>query len=122
MIAYHSRSVGDGSMDHRRASRVSAVLPVRIWGIDAHAQPFMQEASVTNISRSGAAVRGVNRRVRPGEVLEVQFGGQIGQFRVMWVGRHGTDQQGELGIVSLASQPSIWNVNLGRCVQMAAHG
>jgi hypothetical protein len=109
-------------MDHRLTSRVSALLPVRVWGLDAHAQPFMQQASVTNISGSGAAIRGMLRRVRTGEILEVQFGGQIGQFRVMWVGRIGSDQEGELGIVSMPSQPSIWNVNLGRCVQMAGNG
>jgi hypothetical protein len=109
-------------MDHRLTSRVAAVLPVRVWGLDAHAQPFMQQASVTNISRSGAAIRGMLRRVRPGEVLEVQFANQIAQFRVMWVGRLGSDQEGELGIISLPSQPSIWNVNLGQCVQMAGNG
>jgi hypothetical protein len=82
----------------------------------------MQQASVTNISRSGAAIRGMLRRVRTGEILEVQFGTQIGQFRVMWVGKLGSDQEGELGVVSLPSQRSIWNVNLGRCVQMAGNG
>ena len=108
-------------MDHRLTSRVPAVLPVRVWGLDAHAQPFTQQASVTNISGSGAAIRGLLRRVRTGEILEVQFGAKIGQFRVMWVGRMGSDQEGEVGVVSLPSQPSIWNVNLGMCVQMAAN-
>ena len=109
-------------MDHRQSFRVMATLPVRIWGVDAHAQPFMQLASVTNISRSGAAVRGMNRQVLPGEILEVQFGRQIAQFRVMWVGQIGTAQQGEVGIVSLPCQPCIWDVNVGRCMQMAGNG
>ena len=41
-------------MDRRRNSRVSARLPVRIWGVDAHDLPFMQLASVKNLlSASG---------------------------------------------------------------------
>ena len=115
-------SPGGWLMDHRQTLRVMAMLPVRIWGIDAHAQPFMQLASVTNISSGGAAVRGVHRRIRAGEVLEVQFGSQIAQFRVMWVGQVGTARQGEIGIVSMPAQPSIWDVNLGRCVQLAGNG
>jgi hypothetical protein len=110
------------AMDHRQTLRVMAMLPVRVWGVDAHAQPFMQLASVTNISRSGAAIRGMHRRIRQGEVLELQFGRHIAQFRVMWVGQLGTAQQGELGIVSMPCQPCIWDVNLGRCVQMAGNG
>jgi hypothetical protein len=110
------------AMDHRQTLRVTAVLPVRIWGLDAHAQPFMQLASVTNISRSGAALRGLNRRVLTGEILELQFASQIAQFRVMWVGQPGTARQGEIGIVSLPCQPPIWDLNLGRCVQIAGNG
>jgi hypothetical protein len=109
-------------VDHRQTLRVMAVLPVRIWGVDAHAQPFMQLASVVNISRTGAAVRGVHRQVQAGEVLEVQFGDLKAQFRVMWVGRVGTARQGEIGIARLLSDPCIWNLNVGQCVQVAGNG
>src|SRR5436305_1434970 len=40
-------------MDRRRNPRVKAQLPVRIWGVDAHDLPFMQLASVKNLSSSG---------------------------------------------------------------------
>ncbi|HEY7095704.1 MAG TPA: hypothetical protein VH437_03205 [Terriglobales bacterium] len=109
-------------MDNRKTLRVSATLPVRIWGLDANAQPFMLLASATNISRHGAAIRGVNRSIRPGEILQVQFESQIAQFQVTWVGRPGTIRDGELGISSLPAQPCIWDVNLGRCVQLAGNG
>ena len=69
-----------------------------------------------------AALRGLNRRVLTGEILELQFASQIAQFRVMWVGQPGTARQGEIGIVSLPCQPPIWDLNLGRCVQIAGNG
>ena len=61
-------------MDRRRHLRLSLSLPVRIWGMDAHAMPFMQLASAVNISSSGARIQGLRRQVRAGEILEVQMG------------------------------------------------
>ena len=61
-------------MDRRRNPRVTASLPVRIWGVDAHDLPFMQLASVKNLSSTGAVVQGMRRQIKPGEILEVQTG------------------------------------------------
>ena len=52
-------------MDRRRNSRVKAHLPVRIWGVDAHDLPFMQLASVKNLSSTGAVVQGMRRQIKP---------------------------------------------------------
>ena len=61
-------------MDRRRSPRVKAQLPVRIWGVDAHDLPFMQLASVKNLSSTGVVVQGMRRQIKPGEILEVQLG------------------------------------------------
>ena len=99
-------------------------MPVRIWGMDAQGLPFMQLASVRNISSSGALIQGMRRQVLPGEILEVQLGQEKAQFCVVWVGIRGTRNEGEIGIESLPSEPFIWdvNVNLCRCSQFAASG
>lgn len=54
-------------MDRRRSPRVGANLPVRVWGVDAHDLPFMQLASVKNLSGSGAVIHGMRRQMRPGK-------------------------------------------------------
>ncbi len=87
------------------------MLPVRIWGVDTHSLPFMQLARVKNISSGGAVVLGMRRRVRPGEVLEVQSGEEKAQFRVVWVGRDGGRSEGEIGIQTLPSEPDIWRLS-----------
>ena len=79
-------------MDRRRNSRVSARLPVRIWGVDAHDLPFMQLASVKNLSSTGAVIQGMRRQIRPGEILEVQSDEEKARFRVIWTGMHGAPQ------------------------------
>jgi len=109
-------------MDRRRKHRVTAHLPVRVWGVDAKAQPFMQLARVRNISTKGALVQGMLRPVRPGEVVHVQFGEERAQFRVVWAGRKGTPAEGELGIEGLSAEPSIWDVNLVHCAEFAGKG
>jgi hypothetical protein len=109
-------------MDRRQKSRVTALVPVRVWGVDAFALPFMQLASVRNISGGGAVIQGIRRQLLPGETLEVQLGVSKAQFRVVWVGTPGTRREGEIGVESLPSEPSIWDVNLVRCSQFVGKG
>ena len=109
-------------MDRRRNPRVAAHLPVRIWGVDAHDLPFMQLASVKNLSSTGAVIQGMRRQIKPGEILEVQFDEEKAQFRVVWTGEHGTHSAGELGLQRLASEPCLWGVALGCYSEMVAEG
>jgi hypothetical protein len=109
-------------MDRRRKRRVSAHLPVRIWGVDAKAQPFSQLARVRNISSKGALVEGMLRAVKPGEVVHVQFGEEQAQFRVVWAARRGSVAEGEIGVEGLPGQMSIWDVNLLHCAEFAGKG
>lgn len=99
-------------MDRRRNPRVTVLLPVQVWGVDAHSLPFTQLVTVKNFSSGGAVVQGLRRRVNPGEVLEVQTGDGKAQFRVVWVGRMGSRREGEAGLQSLPSEPQIWDLNL----------
>jgi hypothetical protein len=106
-------------MDRRRSPRVAARLPVRIWGMDAYALPFMALGTVKDISHTGALVQGIRRTIKPGTVLEVQLGEEKAQFRVAWAGKPGTSKEGEIGLETLPSEPCIWDVNLGICNQFA---
>jgi hypothetical protein len=109
-------------MDRRRSPRVGAHLPVRIWGVDAHDLPFMQLASVKNLSGTGAVVHGLRRQIRPGEILEVQMDDEKAQFRVIWTGMPGTHAAGEIGLQRLASEPHLWGVALSCYGGLVAEG
>ena len=102
-------------MDRRRNPRVSAPLPVRLWGMDAYDRPFMTVATVKDISTTGACIQGLRKQLKAGTILEVQMGEEKAQFRVAWVGRVGTRKEGEIGLESLPSEPCIWDVNLEHC-------
>lgn len=107
-------------MDRRRSPRVEAIFPVRIWGLDANTNPFMENARATSISSAGALIQGFRRQVRLGELLEVQLGEEKCQFRVVWVGKGRS--AGELGLESVGTDIGLWDINLCRCSQFAAHG
>jgi hypothetical protein len=109
-------------MDNRREMRVETALPVRIWGVDCYSRPFMQLATVRNISSMGAVIQNVRSKVKPGEVLDVQYDGQKAQFRVIWAGRPGTLEAGEIGLERLPEEPYIWDVDPVRCGQEIANG
>lgn len=109
-------------MDRRHNPRIDVVLPVLIWGVDAHSLPFTQQATVRNISSDGAVVQGIQRQLRPGEILEMQYENGRAQFRVIWVGEFGSPEQNEIGLQALSAEPVLWDINLTRCCTMAAHG
>lgn len=108
-------------MDRRRSPRVEAVFPVRVWGMDANTMPFMETVRATNISKDGMLLQGVRRQILLDEQLEVQLGEKKCRFRVVWVGKIGTRRSGELGLETMESETPLWNINLRRCSQFAAH-
>ena len=109
-------------MDRRRRPRIATTMPVRLWGVDAHAFPFAQSASVRNFSSIGATVQGVHRHIKPGEIIEVQVGKKSAHFRVVWVGRKGTPREGEIGVESLPADHPLWEETLCRASEAVAEG
>lgn len=109
-------------MDRRRQQRVVVDLPVRIWGLDAHARPFAQLASLRNISGRGATLQGVDAQLKPGDLLDVQYEGAQAQFRVVWFGRRGTEMQGEVGVENQSGDSPLWDVDPMRCAAATGQG
>jgi hypothetical protein len=102
-------------MDRRHSARVSVQLPAEVWGINASGQPFMDSALVVNMSAGGIVLRGIHRRIRLGEILDVRMGGSSGQFRVIWVGR-----SSDLGLESLSAETFLPKSVLVHCARAAA--
>jgi hypothetical protein len=91
-------------------------------GVDAHDLPFIQVASVKNLSTTGVVIQGLRRQIKAGEILEVQLDEEKAQFLVIWTGMQGTPGAGEIGLQRLASEPCLWGVALGCYSAMVAEG
>lgn len=109
-------------MDRRREQRVSVELPVKIWGMDANSRPFTQPASLRTISGRGATLQGVDVQLKPGSVVDLQYQGTKAQFRVVWLGKPGTEMQGEVGIENLSTDVQLWDVDPLRCASAVGQG
>ena len=109
-------------MDRRSQQRISVELQVQIWGMDAHARPFTQPVSLRTISGRGATLQGVHAQLKPGDVLDLQYQGSKAQFRVVWLGKSGTEMQGEVGVENLSSEVQLWDVDPLKCAAAAGRG
>jgi len=109
-------------MDRRRQQRVFTELPIHIWGMDANTRPFSQPASLRTISGRGATLQGVTAQLKPGDVLDVQYQGAKAQFRVVWLGKPGSEMQGEVGVESLSTEVQLWDVDPLRCAAAVGQG
>jgi hypothetical protein len=109
-------------MDRRTESRIPAELPVRIWGVDGQSNAFSEVARVKNLSDGGAVIEGVRLKLKPGDLMDLQYGPYRAQFRIVWTGKLGSDQQGEVGLQRLPLEECIWGVNLEASCAMAGSG
>lgn len=109
-------------MDRRKTARVKTSLPVRIWGVDANCCPFMQLATVRNISETGVLLEGIKSRLKPGEVVDVQYNDTKAEFLVIWTGKQGTRNHGRIGLQNLPSQPCLWDSYFDRACEFVGIG
>jgi hypothetical protein len=109
-------------MDRRSQSRVFVELPVQIWGMDTHSRPFTQPASLRTISGRGATLQGVSAQLKPGDVLDLQYKGNKAQFRVVWLGKSGSEMQGAVGVENLSSDVQLWDIDPMRCAAAGGRG
>ena len=102
-------------MDRRQSARVSVQLPVSVWGLDAFGQAFTTSALVTNMSGGGLVVRGIRRRMKIGDTLDVRMGSSKGQFRVVWIG-----ESSEVGLAAVTANTFFPTSVLVHCSGAAA--
>jgi hypothetical protein len=110
------------TMDRRREHRISVDLPVKISGKDANSQPFTQAANLRTVSGRGATLQGVHAQLKPGDVVDLQYQGTKAQFRVVWLGKPGTEMQGEVGVENLSADVQLWDIDPPRGAAASTQG
>jgi hypothetical protein len=94
----------------RKEHRTTAVLPVRIYGLDATGKPFNSVAHTLNVSKSGALLANIDVALQVGDVIGVQKGVYKSKFRIAWAGKKGTISQGQIGIECVDGPKNIWGI------------
>jgi CheY-like chemotaxis protein len=93
-------------MPHRIEERTPLRLTALVWGMDGDGHVFMEQVQTLDISPKGARLKGLSRPVSCGSILGIQNGDNQGRFEVIWIGKDGTDREGQVGV---------------RCIQVGKH-
>jgi hypothetical protein len=76
--------------------------------MDAEGRPFSQKAEARNISMHGARVAGLEKQLKPGDVVGVQSGDKKARCKVIWVVDAGPAKKIEAGVKMVEGQPCPW--------------
>jgi hypothetical protein len=95
-------------MDSRPESRISADIPVRVWGMDADGRPFFQSAAASGLSSEGAQISRIHHSLKTGDIIGIQYGDKKARFQVMWVKEQGLPDRIRAGVRILPQQEVPW--------------
>jgi len=96
------------SMEDRPEIRAETQIYVRVWGMDADARPFSQNAVANNISGEGAQILGINHPLKAGDIIGIKHGEKKARFKVVWVTDAGALRKIEAGVQIVEGQESPW--------------
>jgi hypothetical protein len=95
-------------MEDRPEIRAETQLHVRVWGMDAEARPFSQNAVANNISGEGAQLLGIDHPLKAGDIIGIKHGEKKARFKVVWVTDGGMLRKIEAGVQIVEGQESPW--------------
>ena len=108
-------------MSRRREPRYEVDLDVKVWGMDRHGKPFVQQARTVNANPlGGARLAGIDC-VNVGEVIDIQHAGEKSRFQVVWVGRDNTAKAGQIGVHCVDPRKTLFAVALKNTNAGAVH-
>jgi len=93
----------------QRERRIRIELPVQVCRPSRRGKFWL--ASTVDISSLGARLTSLDEQVRPGEVLEIRYGGRQVAFRVVWVGPAGTATAGDVGMECMDPLSNLWELS-----------
>jgi hypothetical protein len=94
------------------APRATLDLRVRVWGMGADNQPFHQNANAQNVSLTGACICGLERDLKVGDVIGVQYETKKARCKVVWVMQAGGLKKVQIGVQLVADQDCPWLLQL----------
>jgi hypothetical protein len=97
-------------MGRRSEQRIAISFPVIVRGTDSRGAPFVVTTKTTDISYSGAALKGLNAIVEAGSRVEIECRDQKALYRVQRVSQQPMAGGGYVGLRCLEMGKYIWGV------------
>ena len=90
------------------AARAILDLRLRVWGMGANNQPFHQNATAQNVSKTGACICGLEHELKVGDIIGVQYENKKARCKVIWVMEAGGLKKTQVGLQLVADQECPW--------------
>jgi len=97
-------------MEKRSEPRTPHELAVRVFGMDSAGKPINQTGWTVDISRHGARLKGLPCWIGLGETIGVRHGTEKARFKVVWIGKPSTPQEGQVGLLCIEKEKFIWGI------------
>jgi hypothetical protein len=101
------------------APRAALDLRVKVWGMGSNDQPFFQNATAQNISSTGACIYGIEKDLKVGDVIGVQYETKKARCKVIWVVDAGGLKKTQVGVQLVTDQECPWKTMLPTEAQAA---
>jgi hypothetical protein len=95
-------------LERRQESRKQLDIAVRISGRDVSGEPFAQSAVASSISGRGALLSGMERQVRTGDLVWVEYEERRARFRIVWVRDSESGRKTQAAIHRLENEACPW--------------
>jgi hypothetical protein len=96
-------------MEGRPEIQTESQIHVRVWGMDADARPFSQNAFVINNTvGQSAQLLGITHPLKTGDIIGIKHGEKKARFKVVWVTDGGSLRKIEAGVQIVEGQESPW--------------
>ncbi len=95
-------------MEKRPESRVTADIPVRVWGMDADGKPFFQSGLAGSLSSEGAQLTHLHHCLKAGDTVGIQYGEKKARFKVIWANPSVIPRKNKAGVLILPDQIAPW--------------
>ena len=90
------------------APRANLELRVRVWGMGAGGQAFFQNATIQNVSMTGACIYGIEPDLKVGDVIGIQYETKKARCKVIWVMEAGALKKTQVGVQLVVDQECPW--------------
>ena len=90
-------------------SRIDISLPVQISGTDLNGKRFDESVRTSNVSPRGAQLEGVQAKLRVNDIVTIRAGSRHEEFRVSWVGASLTPLAGQIGVIVIEQDTTLWD-------------
>jgi hypothetical protein len=95
-------------VERRNELRRQADIAVRISGRDESGEPFAQSAIASSISGRGALLSGMNRQMRTGDLVWVQYEERKARFRIVWARDSESGRKTQVAVQRLENEECPW--------------